>query len=388
MRDTQHSTLLRVMALVFAFLMVSSVPAMALAGGSVGGTTTQADLDNGVEMKGTAPDAVASVEISDELIESEERIEAIVRFEDADLATVSTAVEAQSLLKSQAEETQGDFTDWASETQGVAVQNDFWVTNAVLISVDTDAARENDLFEEMANQPHVERIHENMQFSLPGGEAADGGQAGGEVSSSELTASPQNENVTYGLDQINATETWSQFGTKGAGAKIAVLDTGVDASHPDIDLYTEDESDPTYPGGWAEFDSNGDQVEGSEPHDSGEHGTHVTGTVSGAEDPAGDVPTYGVAPEADVMHGMVLPGGGGSFAQIAGGIEWAVEEDADVVSMSLGATGKNGQLIDVVENANDAGTLVVAAIGNQGLFDPDPPGYSASPGNYYSSFGV
>ncbi|ELZ09249.1 subtilisin-like serine protease [Halovivax asiaticus JCM 14624] len=376
------------MALVFAILMVSSMPAMAFAGGNLGGETTQADLDNSVEMKSTAPDATASVEISDELLESEERIEAIVRFEDADLAAASTAAEVESTLKSTAENTQADFTEWAGETQGVAVQNDFWVTNAVLISVDTDAAREHDLFEEMANKPHVERIHENMQFSLPGGETADGGQADGGASASELTPSPQNENVTYGLDQINATETWSQFGTQGEGAKIAVLDTGVDVGHPDLDLYTEDESDPTYPGGWAEFDSNGDQVEGSEPHDSGEHGTHVTGTVSGAEDTAGDVPSYGVAPEADIMHGMVLPGGSGSFAQIAGGIEWAAEEDADVVSMSLGASGYNGELIDVVENANDAGTLVIAAIGNQGPFDPAPPGYSGSPGNYYSSFGV
>ena len=117
--------------------------------------------------------------------------------------------------------------------------------------------------------------------------------------------------------------------------KVAVLDTGVDADHQDIDLYTEDENDKTYPGGWAEFDSYGNQVEDSKPHDTGTHGTQVSGTVAGGN---ADGAYIGVAPETNLMHGLVLSGSdGGTFSQIVGGMEWAIENDAD----ARGADGRS-----------------------------------------------
>ncbi|ELY96518.1 peptidase S8 and S53 subtilisin kexin sedolisin, partial [Natrialba hulunbeirensis JCM 10989] len=82
--------------------------------------------------------------------------------------------------------------------------------------------------------------------------------------------------------------------------------------HQDLDLYTEDADDPTYPGGWVEIDADGDPVEGSEPYDTHYHGTHVGGTVGAAAPADDDTPAYGVAPNVDLQHGLVLPDGSGA----------------------------------------------------------------------------
>jgi subtilisin family serine protease len=71
---------------------------------------------------------------------------------------------------------------------------------------------------------------------------------------------------------INALAVWGAYGARGAGTKVAVLDTGVDDTHPDLQGKISD---------WAEFDENGQPVSGSQPHDSDRHGTHVAGTVAG-----------------------------------------------------------------------------------------------------------
>ncbi len=114
--------------------------------------------------------------------------------------------------------------------------------------------------------------------------------------------------------------------------------------------YTDDPTDPTYPGGWAEFNESGDRVVGSTPYDSGAHGTHVSATVAGGNQSGTAI---GVAPEAELLHGLVLDEGG-TFAQIIAGMEWALEEEADVISMSFGATGRHHQLTDPVRNAERA----------------------------------
>jgi hypothetical protein len=95
------------------------------------------------------------------------------------------------------------------------------------------------------------------------------------------------------------------------------------------------------------------------------------------------VPAYGVAPNVSLYGVKVLDdSGGGSFAQIIAGMQWAVNESVDIISMSLGAGGFNDQMIAPVQNAHDAGTVVVASAGNSG------EGSSGSPGNVYDSIAV
>jgi subtilisin family serine protease len=195
--------------------------------------------------------------------------------------------------------------------------------------------------------------------------------ATGQSTTAEATAdSPE---TTYGLAQIRATAAWEAYDTRGANTSVAVLDTGVDPDHPDINLTA-----------WAEFDGDGNKLD-TEPQDysSSGHGTHASGTVAGGNASGQQI---GVAPETALYHGAVLTNCEGpctgTLSQIIAGMEWGVENDVDVLSMSLGANGYYNDFIDPVQNAQSAGTAVVAAIGNKG------EGNSSSPANVYDAIAV
>jgi subtilisin family serine protease len=283
---------------------------------------------------------------------SGETAEVFVRAEEVDPPLLTQDAGVVGELKATAAESQEPIVDYVSNTDGLEILTQFWLANSLLLEVDTSVV---DL-KTLQSQEGVRAIHENVEVSIP--EPFSGASAS------------QTGVTTYGLDQIGVPEAWEQFGTKGTGAKIAVLDTGVDPDHPDIDIAPEN---------FAEFDEDGNIVEGAEPRDSDEHGTHVSGTATGGNDSGTAI---GVAPAATLLHGLVLPNGGGTFAQIIGGMQWAVENDADVINMSLGATGYFAEMIEPVRNAEAAGTLVVSSAGNSGA------GSTGSPGNVYDTFAV
>ncbi|MCH8900248.1 MAG: S8 family serine peptidase [Acidobacteria bacterium] len=141
----------------------------------------------------------------------------------------------------------------------------------------------------------------------------------------------------------------------GAGSRVAVLDTGVDSSHPDIAPALA---------GQESF------VAGESPHDGHGHGTHCSGTVAGRANPIG-VPRFGVAPGASLFAGKVLNNadGEGTDSSILAGIDWAINNDCHVISMSLGGevppeTPHSPTFEAVARNALDAGAVIVAAAGN------------------------
>ena len=258
-------------------------------------------------------------------------------------------------------------------TGGIDIVHQFWLINAIAVEVDTDRVSVNRL----SNVVNVDSMH--ADFTVTPMEAATRSTAS--LSPSRLSGEAINlatSDVTYGVAQINADDAWSEYGTKGSGVKVAVLDTGLEVDHPDLELYTRDSSDPTYPGGWAEFASNGNEIDGSEPYDAGDHGTHVSGTVAGG-DSSGQY--IGVAPGASLMHAKVMDSAG-YYSQIVAGMEWAINNDADVISMSLGSSGYGGAWIDPIRNAQSHGVAVVTSIGNTG------EGTSSTPGNDYDSIGV
>jgi subtilisin family serine protease len=130
--------------------------------------------------------------------------------------------------------------------------------------------------------------------------------------------------LQWGHDAIDAPEAWAE-GFRGAGARVAVLDTGFDLDHPDLapninmDLST---------------DFTGEGLSYALP-DPFSHGTHTAGTIAAADNGFG---TIGVAPEAELVLVKVLTDeGSGSFADVISGIVYAADVDADVISMSLGA---------------------------------------------------
>lgn len=256
-------------------------------------------------------------------------------------------------VKQATAESQVDALNSLRSMDSVQVLQNFWVTNSILVAVDDDRIDPQSTLESLS---FAESVHPNYVYEQP-------------IPVSEDSISTLDHGqATYGLDQVNVPEVWSEFGTRGENASIAVLDTGVDPSHPDIDLAD---------GGWAEFNAQGAQID-TEPRDPDGHGTHTSGTATGSDASGIHI---GVAPDADLYHGKVLDNGG-TFAQIAAGIQWAVENDTDVINMSLGATGYAADLIGIIRNAFQMGTFVVTSAGNSGA------GTSGSPGNYYDSFSV
>jgi len=314
-------------------------------------------------------DGLGDVEIDDELEDAfagthgdDERVEVVVRLEELEGPT------DREELEEHAAGSQEPVLELAEDCEGITVAAEFWLTNAVLLEVDPDAVG----LEELTELEAVDGLHGNFEVPSPdpvGTLAADGGEA--ETDSGHVT--------TAGLAAIGAPTVWDEHGTAGEGVRVAVLDTGVDADHPDITLHTDDPGDPTYPGGWAEFDGTGEPVAGSTPRDTASHGTHVSGTVAGG---AASGRHVGVAPEAELAHGLVLTEDGGTFAQILAGMEWAVETDSDVISASFGVEGTVGAFLDPVHNARAEGVTVVGAIGNAGA------GNSSSPGNLHDVVSV
>ncbi|MCU4753939.1 S8 family serine peptidase [Halobacteria archaeon AArc-curdl1] len=333
----------------------------------------------------------SSSSVDSALLETNGTIDVVVQLERIEPGTLDTASSGrlQAQLETHAKRSQQPLLGFVDSHEGVSVTNQFWLTNAVVLEVDTDRVP----IKALTRIDHVIDVHDNLEVQLldtaqlaagsnqPKLETVSTSQTldGISVHSRGISTTSHGYETTYGLEQIDAPAVWGTYGTKGAGAKVAVLDTGVDPSHPDIGLYTDDDADPRYPGGWAEFDSYGQLVADSEPYDSGTHGTHVSGTVAGGN-ASGEY--IGVAPEADLLHGLVLNEGSGTYAQIIAGMEWAVEEDADVIAMSLGADGYHEEFIEPIRNAEAAGTVVISASGNSG------DGVSGSPGNSYDGMAI
>ncbi|GAA3563469.1 S8 family serine peptidase [Nonomuraea rosea] len=152
------------------------------------------------------------------------------------------------------------------------------------------------------------------------------------------------------VPQIGAPEAWAA-GYDGAGTTVAVLDTGVDGTHPDLAGKVAGQRDFT-----------GENATG-DPHG---HGTHVASTIAGAGSEGGG---KGVAPGAKLLNGRVLDAEGyGQLSWIIDGMEWAAgEQHAEVVNMSLGSPEAGGPLTEAVTQlTKQYGTLFVVAAGNDG----------------------
>lgn len=261
------------------------------------------------------------------------------------------------------------------EAAGVVVVNRFWLTNMVLVEFPAST----ETLGSLAQLPGVRRVLPNFVLTAPEPVA---GTAGAGIDDGHLT---------WGLAKIQAERVWNELGVDGGGVRVATLDTGVDINHPDLagKMVTDDPSNPNYPGGWLEFNSSGSPIV-SAPHDSAYHGTHVSGTIHGG---ATSGVAIGVAPGARLMHGLVIPGGSGSFAQVVAGMQWAVAptdasgnpagQPADVVNMSLGANGFHEEMIAPTQAMRATGTFPAFAIGNNcGSLG------TASPGNVFESVAV
>ena len=158
--------------------------------------------------------------------------------------------------------------------------------------------------------------------------------------------------LQWGHDAINAPEAWNA-GYRGAGAVVAVLDGGFDLDNGDLAPNIID-AKSFVPGQPAQFNA---------PAAAFSHGSHVAGTIAGADNGRGII---GVAPSAKLMLLKVLrDSGSGSFSWMMNAIVYATVNGADVINMSLGAAiPRNGKFLDedgnVVNDTKAVQELLVA----------------------------
>ena len=167
------------------------------------------------------------------------------------------------------------------------------------------------------------------------------------LQAAELAGYQDTDRFTWGLQ---ATEVATSC-RSGQGVKVAVLDTGFDLAHPE------------FAGRSITAQS---FVAGAPAQDGHGHGTHCIGTACGPQTPGGGR-RYGIAYEADIFAGKVLSDqGSGADQGILAGINWAVANGCQVVSMSLGADVRQiSQVYEAVgSRALAAGSLIIAAAGN------------------------
>lgn len=173
----------------------------------------------------------------------------------------------------------------------------------------------------------------------------------------ETVQTALSEIIDWGLKAFGIPPLWQS--SRGEGVRVAVLDTGIAAEHPDLATGIEAFEDFTHSG----------------LHDGQGHGTHVSGIIGARANHLGVV---GVAPACRILMGKVLnDDGAGSNENIAEGIRWAISRKADIINMSLGGPAPSAVLEQAVMEALKAGVAIIAAAGNEGEIGLDTIGYPA-----------
>ncbi|MDE2142283.1 MAG: S8 family peptidase, partial [Elusimicrobia bacterium] len=156
--------------------------------------------------------------------------------------------------------------------------------------------------------------------------------------------------IPWGVARVGAPAEWAR--TQGDGAAVAVIDTGIDATHPDLQgqvLGGVNIVDPAHSDAWQDDEG---------------HGTHVSGTIAGKGLNGG---VAGVAPRAKLYAVKVLDkDGNGNYSDVIAGIEWAMNHNIKIANMSLGADEGSEPLHRAVQAALAKGMTIVAAAGNSG----------------------
>jgi subtilisin len=196
------------------------------------------------------------------------------------------------------------------------------------------------------------------------------------------------EDLPWGISQVTAPAAWALGGSAayGAGIKVAYLDSGADLGHPDL----------VYAGGYNPVtNSTSPSAYADDIAACNGHGTHVSGTIAGRRN---DIGVIGVAPDASLYAIKVFENLSGSClaytsSQISG-LNWAVNQEIRVVSVSIGGTNGSSSYQSAISSAASKGTYMVAAAGNNGSSSMTYPGNyqdvisvaSVDPANNHSSW--
>jgi len=156
------------------------------------------------------------------------------------------------------------------------------------------------------------------------------------------------EELTWGIDRINADLAWTI--TTGSTIKVAILDTGIDLDHPDLQ------------------DNIKGQVNMIKPRKSGDddsgHGTHVAGIVAALDNEIGVI---GTGPKISLYAVKVLnKQGKGYLSDLIDGLTWCINNKMQVVNMCFGSSSDNQSFHEAIIEAHQAGITQVASAGNNG----------------------
>ncbi|HVJ64712.1 MAG TPA: S8 family serine peptidase [Bdellovibrionota bacterium] len=224
--------------------------------------------------------------------------------------------------------------------------------------------------------PEVEYVEQERWIKIPNL---------GLAAKSQFVSVNAAEEMPWGLGAVHAQNAWTKAtqGARGAGARVAVIDSGIDRAHIDLaDRFERGEDflskpkleEPSLPeqlDGSRLFASFIDDIFVQDPSDTTPypyfdrmgHGTHVAGTIAASQNGRGVV---GVAPEAKILAGRVCGFLGCSTVGIVRAIDWAITQRVDVINMSLGGPFPSRAQLEATERAEAAGITVVAASGNDG----------------------
>jgi subtilisin family serine protease len=191
----------------------------------------------------------------------------------------------------------------------------------------------DDVLEQLLNNPAVLGVFDDPIGSI--------------VSSTLLSEPYSGENFDWGLARIGVPEVQSTQGVTGSGVTVAVLDTGIDSSHPDLSGKVVSGFN-ALPGGGSYKDNHG-------------HGTHMAGIIAAAVNDKGII---GAAPEAKLSAVKVLDKDArGRVSDLINGLQWVQKKGIRVANMSLGFSEENVPLERAIERLKK-GMIMVAAAGN------------------------
>jgi subtilisin len=213
---------------------------------------------------------------------------------------------------------------------GGRITHTFRLVNAIAATVPSRAV------DVLRRNPNVTTVEPDGQFHKIGAELDD----------------------SWGVKRIGG-GTVHDRGFTGSGVKVAVIDTGIDFTHPELGSCTAVGPSCKVAGGWDFVNNDND------PMDDDGHGTHVAGTVAAALNASGVV---GVAPDATLYALKVLnASGSGSFSSVIAALQWAVDNGIHVTNNSYGSGSNPGTIVQAAfDNSAAAGVLHIAAAGNSG----------------------
>ncbi|RJS70385.1 MAG: hypothetical protein CW694_07785, partial [Candidatus Syntrophoarchaeum sp. WYZ-LMO15] len=243
----------------------------------------------------------------------------------------------------------------------------FWIVNAISCKATPE------VIEEIKKRPDVAKVElDRKVYLLDAGNRDEKEQRFFKTFNSSQTIEwihpGEEEETAWGVDWIEAPQVWAN-GIDGSGINVSVVDTGIDANHPDLQGKVI---------AWKDFVNNK-----TVPYDDHGHGTHCAGTIAGTG--AGGIKT-GVAPGADLFGVKVFNSEGyGNVSDVIEGFQWSVEHGADVISFSGGMLPFEWEWDSVSVNASCTNTHFIQVNDSyDGVMDSFKPAficaYVESPG--------